>query len=220
MAIVDEKLEEIKHKKQLQNERKVIDAILNRNLDKLKYLHSDGFDFSQPFSMKKQQSHPLALAALSSDEVFAYVLEHTDPKVVKEATIDTYDNPIPTMHWLARYNHASKIEILLNSGAVDIEAKDHIGYTAVADAVANKAWDAASLLIERGANITNEIDGTTVRDVLIQKDRKDLLKSAPKEDKAVELPIGTKGKFKEKTGNFQSSVIETVMMLEKVFKNK
>ncbi len=59
------------------------------------------------------------------------------------------------LHWAASSNDLEAIEALLNSGA-DIEANGAVltGGTALSDAVVFAQWDAARLLVERGARMT------------------------------------------------------------------
>ena len=80
--------------------------------------------------MQKQYSHPISFSINSTDEIFSYIMEHTNSEVIKQANIlNTYDQPTPLIHSLARKNDKNKMKQLLNTGVIDIDELDHRGYT-------------------------------------------------------------------------------------------
>ena len=58
--------------------------------------------------------------------------------------------------------HIEKIEVMLESGLVDVNAKDRRGWSPLHWASANNAIEVAKLLIERGADVdAKNVDGWT-----------------------------------------------------------
>ncbi len=167
MADISKKIAEIKDNIQKNNENRIMDAIGSNDLEKVKAIHEKGGDFNHPFTKGKQYSHALSFAIYSTDEIFSYVLEHTNPEVIKQANIlGANDQPIPLVHRLARKDDKNKMEKLLNTGIVNMDQLDNRGYTPLADAIANHSWKTAHFLIKRGADVNKEIEGKPIHEIL------------------------------------------------------
>ena len=157
------------------NEFLILRALDTGNLDSIKKAHEAGCDFNQPFK-RGLYSHPVAYCCILSDEIFSYVLENTDPDVVKNATIkDAYDNPLSLVHVLARRGCSKKLEMALDTGYFNIEEKDFQGYSLLTSAVAYHSWKTAEMLIKRGADISTQVKEEPLVDILAQR-KKDFIK--------------------------------------------
>lgn len=117
--------------------------------------------------MQKQYSHPISFSINSTDEIFSYIMEHTNSEVIKQANIlNTYDQPTPLIHSLARKNDKNKMKQLLNTGVIDIDELDHRGYTPLANAAAYHSWETVSFLIKSGADVNKKIERKTIHETL------------------------------------------------------
>ena len=226
MAYISGKIEEIRNIIQKKNENKLMDAIASNDLAKVKAIHEKGGDFNRPFSEGTQYSHALSFAIYSTDEIFAYVLEHTNPEVIKQANIlDAYDQPIPLIHRLARKDDKNKMEKLLNSGVVNIDQLDNRGYTPLADAAAHHSWKTASFLIKQGADVTKEVEGKPIHEILANNKEgfmKDNLyfNDYNKESlgKTGNSSTGATTEYQEEIAKLQTDVAKTIMLAERAVK--
>ena len=172
-----DRLSAIRRKIDENREHELCDAVLTNDLDRLKTLHEGGVSFNNPLKRDDTYSHLISLAHFASDEVFAYILENTDKEVIQEASVTPHDSTIPLSHYLARYNKKEKIEMLLNTGYVDINKLSSQGITMLVEASGHNSWETASFLIDRGADVTTEVDGKPWYKIL-EENKENLIKNS------------------------------------------
>ena len=135
------------------------EAIFNQNLYSIKWLHEEtGFDFNTPVSKEKNSSYPVSDAACCPNEIFEYVLNNTDEKILSKATIKEF----PLIDYLLRTGRTEKVEKVLDKTKINTEQAT----SNLILAIKMGKWDMAIMFMEKGANIDYEVEGKSIKDWL------------------------------------------------------